>query len=85
MGNILYINACVKPNSRTNELAKYLLNKIKRKIEEVNLSVENVPLLTNNLLEKRTSLINNNDFNDEYFKWAKQFSKADSIVISAPY
>ena len=85
MENILYVNACVRPNSRTDELAKYLLNKLKGNIEVVNLSRENIPLLTNELLEKRTSLINKNDFSDEYFKWAKQFAKADTIVISAPY
>lgn len=85
MENILYINACVRPDSRTNVLAKYLLNKLNGNIEEVNLSMENIPLLTNELLEKRTSLINNNDFSNEYFKWSKQFAKADTIVISAPY
>lgn len=85
MENILYINACVRQNSRTDELAKYLLNKLKGSIEEVNLSTENIPLLTNEILEKRTFLINKNDFSDDYFKWAKQFSKADTIVISAPY
>ncbi len=85
MENILYINACVRPSSRTNELAKYLLNKLKGIIEEVNLSMENIPLLTNDILEKRTSLTDKNDFSDDYFKWAKQFAKADTIVISAPY
>ena len=85
MEKILYINACTRPNSKTNELAKYLLNKLNGKTEEVNLSVENIPILTNELLEKRTALINKNDFSDKYFKWAKQFSASDTIVISAPY
>ena len=85
MENILYINACIRQNSRTDELAKYLLNKLKGNIEEVNLSMENIPLLTNDILEKRTSLINKNEFSNEYFKWAKQFAKSDTIVISAPY
>ena len=35
--NILYINACVRKNSRTNELAQFALNKLAGNIEEINL------------------------------------------------
>jgi NAD(P)H-dependent FMN reductase len=37
---VLYINACVRKNSRTNELAQYALSKYKDEVEEVNLNTE---------------------------------------------
>ena len=40
MENILFINACVRKNSRTLELAKYVLNNLSREVEEVNLYKE---------------------------------------------
>ena len=42
MDKILYINSCVREESRTNKLAKYLLDKLNGNIEEVNLNKENI-------------------------------------------
>ena len=45
--NILYINACVRKDSRTNELAQYTLKKLQGDIKEINLkSTASAPALT---------------------------------------
>ena len=53
--------------------------------EELNLYKEKLAPLTKETLEKRTHFIENGDYSSPMFKYAKQFAKADIIVISAPY
>lgn len=82
---ILYVNACVRTESRTNELAKALLDLIGKPYTERKLS-EDTPLpLSEERLAYRTRLIDNRDYQDPIFDDAKEFSIADTIVISAPY
>ncbi len=81
---ILYINSCVRKNSRTNELAKCLLNKL-GDYEELKLNELNLCPLKEETLQKRTEFIANKNYKDESFNYAKQFAKADIIVISAPF
>ena len=38
MDKILFINACIRENSRTLELAKYVLDKIGKEVEEVKIN-----------------------------------------------
>ena len=78
---ILFINACVRPNSRTAELSKHLLNKLDGEITEVNLYKEDLAPLCNKGIEKRAL----HNISGEEFKYAKQFSQADVIVVSAPF
>ncbi|MCQ2754561.1 MAG: NAD(P)H-dependent oxidoreductase [bacterium] len=85
MDKILYINACVREDSRTNILAKYLLDKLDGDIEEIKLTNTNITPLTAETLKKRDEFIYKNDFTSSVFDYAKQFKKADIIVISAPY
>lgn len=83
--NILYINACVRKNSRTNELAKYAISKLKGKIEEISLNNCKITPLDKELLAERESLIQNKNYEHEIFDYAKQFAEADIILIAAPY
>ena len=85
MDKILYINSCVREESRTNKLAKYLLDKPNGNIEEVNLNKENIRPLNSSLLKKRDKLREINDYNDDLFKYAKDLKDADIVVISSPY
>ena len=78
---ILFINACVRPESRTAELSQHLLNRLDGEITEVNLYKEDLLPLCNKGIEKRTL----HDISGEEFEYAKQFSKADVIVIGAPF
>ena len=85
MDKILFVNACVRPNSRTLELAEILLQNLNGDIEEARLY--ELPLKTLDLdgMEKRHRAAQENDFSDAIFDVAKQFSAADVIVIAAPY
>jgi FMN-dependent NADH-azoreductase len=85
MDKILYINSCVREESRTNKLAKYLLDKLNGNIEEVNLNKENIRPLNSSLLKKRDKLREINDYNDDLFKYAKELRDADIVIISSPY
>ena len=84
MSNILYINSCVRAESRTDRIARALLDRL-GEYTEVNLQKEKLCPLTEETLEKRTGLIAAGDYSDPMFSYAKQFAAADTIVISAPF
>lgn len=81
---ILYVNACVREDSRTDALARHLLSKL-GEYTELKLAQENIHPLSEEMLKKRTALIEKGDYSDAMFRYAKQFSSADTIVIAAPY
>ena len=83
--SILFVNACVRENSRTLVLAKSILQDMPGDIIEVNLNEENIAYLKRTLLEKRENLIRNGNWEDPMFRYAKQFAEADQIVIAAPF
>ena len=85
MGKVLFINACVRENSRTLELARYILNKLGGEVCEVNLERINLKPLDAKILKKREQLVSEENFADEMFCYAKAFAAADTIVIAAPY
>ncbi len=82
---ILYINCCVREESRTNKLAHAVLQKLGGEIVELNLYEENLRHLDRETLAVRTALIEKGDYSDSIFDYAKQFAFADDIVIAAPY
>ncbi len=82
---ILYINCCVREESRTNKLAQAVLQLLDGEIVELNLYEENLRSLDRKTLAKRTALIEKEDFSNSMFDYAKQFAAADEIVIAAPY
>ena len=83
--SILFINACVRENSRTLVLAKDVMKNMVGEITELNLSLENIEPLSNELLEKRERLVKDGNFSDPMFSYAKQFASFDEIVIAAPF
>ena len=85
MKNILYINSCVREESRTERIAKELLSRLGNDFCELNLAELNLTPLTKEKLNLRTALIKKNYYDDCMFDLAKQFAAADIIVISAPY
>lgn len=85
MDKILFVNACIRPESRTLILAKYLLSKLNGQIEEVNLEKEAIPALNGETLQYRQELLAAEKFDDPMLRYARQFKEADVIVIAAPY
>ena len=82
---VLYINSCIRKNSRTKILADYLLNKLGGEIKEIVLVEEKIAPINKAFLQKRDELISNSNFDDKIFSYAKDFISADVIVIAAPY
>lgn len=82
---ILYINCCVRKESRTNKLAQAVLQQLDGEIVELNLYEENLRHLDRETLAIRTALIEKGNYCNSMFDYAKQFAAADEIVIAAPY
>ena len=82
---LLYINACVKSDSRTKRLADALLSKMNDEIVEVRLEDIDFPVANEAFLRKRDALIAMAEWNDPMFDLARQFASADRIVVAAPY
>ena len=85
MEQILFVNACVRPQSRTLRLAQSVLDRLSGHLIEVDLSASPVPCLDREGLERRNNLLHAGSFDDPMFHPAIQFAKADTIVIAAPY
>lgn len=83
--SVLFINACVRKESRTKDLADHLLTQLNEPYEEIYLNSINFPVVDEDFLVKRDRLIADRDFSDPMFDLAKQFAKADSIIIAAPF
>jgi len=82
---ILYVNACVRSESRTDRIARVLLARLGGEYEEVRLSEDTPEPLSAKRLARRTALIERGDYADPMFRYARQFQRADTIVIAAPY
>lgn len=85
MAKILFINACVRDNSRTLELANHVLSELQGDIEEINLFSVNIPTLDKKGLKARENASIAKDYSSSEFLLAKQFASAEIIVIGAPY
>ena len=82
---ILYVNACVRKESRTKMLAEQLLIKLGKPYEEINLGKINFSSISEEYLNKRDELCSKGNYEDSMFDLARQFSEAEIIVIAAPF
>ena len=82
---LLYIDGTVRNESRTRELADYLAGKISDNVEYLRLCEKNILPMDTQTLSVREKLCNKKDFDNPYFVYAKQFVKADTIILAAPY
>ena len=85
MKNILFVNACVRPESRTVELAKSVLCKLDGNAQQINLYEVSLAPLDLSGMQKRDFAASTQNFDDPVFDFAKQFAAADIVVIAAPY
>ena len=91
----LFVNACVRPESRTMVLAKHVLDKIGGEMEEVNLEKEKIQPLNYETMQQRDALLHAEEKGAEgsdaetpgaeMLRYARQFAEADTIVMAAPY
>ncbi|MBR5359060.1 MAG: NAD(P)H-dependent oxidoreductase [Clostridiales bacterium] len=82
---ILFINCCVRSDSRTKRLADAFLGLLDGEVEELRLEDVDFPLTDEKYLVRRDALIAQEKFDDPLFAMARQFAEADKIVIAAPY
>ena len=82
---ILYVNACVRKESRTRILAEKLLSKLSKPFAEIRLEEIAFPTGDEDYLIMRDQLISRGDYQNTLFDLARQFSEAETIVIAAPY
>ena len=82
---VLFVNGCVRKNSRTLELANAVIAKISDTIEEVRLYPNGAEGLDAERLRLRDELLAAKQYDHPMFCFAKQFAAADTIVIAAPY
>lgn len=85
MENILFINTCVRENSRTRRLASRVLQHLNGKITEICPDEEHIRPLDREWLQERTKLTSAGNFSHPDFRLARQFADADEIVIGAPF
>ena len=82
---ILFVNACVRGESRTRRLAEALLDRLGGEMEEVRLHEIDFPVVDEAFLTERDRLIAQEKWGHPMFELARQFAAADQIVIAAPY
>lgn len=81
---ILYIKSCPREESRTDTLAKALLERL-GEYEEIDVVNEDLHPLNKDALSFREAMIAQGNYSNPMFKFAKQFAFADTIVIAAPF
>ena len=81
----LFINACVRKDSRTRWLADRFLAEQSGPFEELRLGELAFPTVDEDFLKMRDRLIAAGRYDSSVFKPARQFAAAEEIVIAAPY
>ncbi len=82
---LLYINACVRTESRTKRLTDCLLSALHEPVTELRLEDVSFPRVDEAFLQKRDRLLAAQELDHPMFDLARQFAAADTIVISAPF
>ena len=82
---LLFINTCVRGDSRTKRLADCLLHELAEPVTELRLWECEFPSVDEAYLMNRDRLIAEGKLNDPALQYARQFARADTIVIAAPF
>ncbi len=82
---VLFVNGCVRKESRTLDLAKVVLSKEVGDIQEVCLYPDGPQGLDDQKLSRRDQFLKKHEYMNSDFNLARQFVKADVIIIAAPY
>ena len=85
MNKILFVNACVRKESRTRYLARLVLSRLEGMITEVKPAAITKPIVSERFILSRNDATARRVFSDSAYAPAKQFAEADIIVIAAPY
>ena len=81
----LFINACVRDESRTRRLAEAAMAEDREAYQEVCLHEIAFPKVDEAFLNWRNGCVSRSDYSSPVFDLAKHFAKAEEIVIAAPF
>ena len=87
MRKLLFVNACIRENSRTEKLSRQYLNKMEKdyQIEEIRLLDLELKPFDAEMLKQRDEDISLGRLDKDNYQLSRQFADADCIVIAAPY
>ncbi len=85
MEKILFVNSCVRENSRTYRLAETVLDCLDGDITQLDISEADIKPLDRQSLAQRTELSDMGAFDNDMFRYAHQFADSGTVVIAAPY
>ncbi len=82
---ILFVDACVRTESRTRRLAEYLLKKLDGEVCPLVLAEQEYPAVDEAFLGLRERLADTGDLDHGALAFARMFAAADTVVVEAPY
>lgn len=85
MKNVLFVDSCVREESRTRQLAERLLDKLGGNRQTLRLSEEKILPLDEASLLRRSELLSRGEYSADMLKYARQLAEADIVVIAAPF
>lgn len=85
MNRILFVNGCVRPDSRTLELARAALDQMEGTVQELCLCEDGPQPLDWKDLCLREELVASGKYDHPMLLRAREFAQADEIVVAAPY
>ncbi len=84
MRKVLFLDACVRPESRTRRLGQHILSRLEGQVETLDLASLGLEPLSLPRLRRRDALIAAGRYDDPMFRLARQYREADELVIAAP-
>lgn len=82
---LLFVNACMRDESRTLRLARRWLASYEGAVQELSLLDEDVRPLAGERLKAYYDAVATADYSSDLFGYAKQFAQADEVLIAAPF
>lgn len=86
MKKALFVDCCLRPESRTKQLADSFFEGLQGyKIEHLQLDKEDLKPLIGDFYYSRQELLEKGDLTHPRFRYAYQFRDADLVVVAAPF
>lgn len=82
--DMLFVNACMRKESRTQQLAHRVLEEFAGSIEEIHIGTANVAPLDSESIVIYNDAVAAARYDHPMFDFAKQFASAEHILIAAP-
>ena len=83
--SLLFINACMREESRTERLARAWLDRYEGEVRELRLSELDIKPLTPESLKLYNESVASATYDDPMFAFAKEFAAANEVLIAAPF